>query len=183
MQIYPQGSGDSDGLEAEAGDADALEAEVAHTEPQALSRSLGRTKSLDPRSYMLRGDSEGRVHYKQYPTSAQLLSKADLQRVKFPRHNVPVTSAPVWCDETIEGQIRGGIPKVSSHPEGLSDLASMQAAAEPMASPFARYSSNHVPQSSTYACLTVWQLVLLCCCVTAFDSPLCERKLCIDCHV
>lgn len=170
MQIYPHGSGDLDGLEAEAGDADALEAEVAHTEPQALSQSLGRTKSLDPRSYMLRGDSEGRVHHKAYPTSAQLLSEADLQRVKFPRHHAPVTSAPVWCVETMEGQIRGGIPKVSSHPEGLSDLASMQAAAGPMASPFARYCSYHVAQSASYVCLacrTFWQLLLLCCFVTA----------------
>ena len=119
---------------------DTLVAEAAQLEPQALtSRSLGRAKSLDPKAYLLAPGSEGRVHSKVYPTPTQLLSSANLPRVRFPRSHAPVTSAPLWDVDNMEAQIRGGLPKVLSHPDNLSDLASIAAVPEPSTSPFARY--------------------------------------------
>ena len=127
LQIYPQGSGDSD----------ALEAEPDQLEPPTLSRSLGRAKSLDPKTYMLTAESEGRVHSKAYPTSSQLQAGSNLSRFKFPKIHAPVTSAPVWVVEDLEGQIHGGLPKAASHPDNLADLANI-GATDAVSSPFAR---------------------------------------------
>ena len=114
-------------------------AEAAQLEPQTLtSRTMGRARSLHPKAYMLAAESEGRVHSKVYPTTTQLLSKAKLPRVQFPRTYAPVTSAPLWDVDNMESQIRGGLPRVLSHPDNLSDLASIGALPEPITSPFAR---------------------------------------------
>jgi hypothetical protein len=132
VQIYPHGSGDES-------DLDTLVAEAAQLERETLtSRTLGRAKSLDPKAYLVAAGSEGRVHGKVYPTTTQLLSKANLPRVQFPRSYAPVTSAPLWDVDNMEAQIRGGMPKVLSHPDNLSDLASIAAVPEPITSPFAR---------------------------------------------
>lgn len=132
LQIYPHGCEDEL-------DLDTLVAQAAQVEPQTLtSRTLGRAKSLDPKSYMLAAESEGRVHNKVYPTSTQLLSKAKLPRVQFPRAHAPVTSAPLWDVDNMEAQIRGGLPKVLSHTDNSSDLASIGAVPEPITTPFAR---------------------------------------------
>ncbi|KAA6418503.1 MAG: DNA-binding phosphatase 1 [Trebouxia sp. A1-2] len=128
-KIYPHGCEDEL-------DLDTLEVEPARREPQTLvSQTLGRAKSLDPKSYMLTAESEGRVHSKVYPTTTQLLSKAKLPRVQFPRTHAPVTSVPLWDADSMEAQVRGGLPRVLSHPENLSDLASIDAAPEPITSP------------------------------------------------
>ncbi len=132
LQIYPHGCEDEL-------DWDTPEAKAAQLEPQTLtSQTLGRAKSLDPKAYLLAAGSEGRVHSKVYPTTTQLLSKAKLPRVQFPRSHAPVTSAPLWDVDNMEAQIRGGLPKVLSHPDNLSDLASIGAVPEPITSPFAR---------------------------------------------
>lgn len=129
-KIYPHGCEDESDLNAE-------EMEAAHLEPKSR-QTMGRAKSLDPKTYMLAVASEGRVHNKVYPTTTQLLSKAKLPRVQFPRTYAPVTSAPLWDVDNMEAQIRGGLPKVLSHPENLSDLANIGAMPEPITSPFAR---------------------------------------------
>lgn len=131
-KIYPHGCEDELHL-------DTPEAEAAQLEPQTLpSRVLGRAKSLDPRAHLLAAGPEGRVHSKVYPTTTQLLSTAKLPRVQFPRSHAPVTSAPLWDVDNMEARVRAGLPKVLSHPDNLSDLASIAGVPEPITSPFAR---------------------------------------------
>ncbi|DBA83614.1 hypothetical protein WJX77_004133 [Trebouxia sp. C0004] len=131
-KIYPHGCEDESDLET-------LVVGNAQLEPHTLtSRRLGRAKSLNPKAYKPAAESQGRVHSKVYPTTTQLLSKAKLPRVQFPRTYAPVTSAPLWDVDNMEAQIRGGLPKVLSHPDNLADLASVAALPEAITSPFAR---------------------------------------------
>lgn len=75
------------------------------------------------------------MHSKAYPTTSQLRSGAKLPRVEFPKVHAAVFSAPDWAGEKMEGQMRGGFPRVSSHPENLADLAAVAAAID---TPFTR---------------------------------------------
>lgn len=119
MQIYPHGAEE---------EVDSLEADLPEASQQLLPGSNSRPR---PSSASM----EGRVHSKAYPTRSQLLSGANLSRVEFPKGHAPVFSAPGWAGEHMEGQVRGGFPRVSSHPENLADLAAAAAATD---SPFAR---------------------------------------------
>lgn len=127
LQIYPHGSDE---------ESDTLEADFPETSPQLLPPSL--TLESDPRLHSSVDLKEGRVHSKAYPTSSQLRSGAKLPRVEFPKVHAAVFSAPDWAGEKMEGQMRGGFPRVSSHPENLADLA---AAASAKDTPFARCGS------------------------------------------
>ena len=130
LQIYPHGSGD----------LNALDLDHPEIVPQIHTRVPNRNfpMSLDPTSYVLTEEAEGRIHSKAYPVSGSLLSRSPLARVQFPRVHAPVTSAPAWPVDPVEGRIRGGLPKVSSHPENLGHLSEMAAANGAIASPFAR---------------------------------------------
>lgn len=123
MQIYPHGSEE---------ELDTLEADFPETSPQLVPPSL--TLESNPKTHSS-GSNEGRVHSKAYPTSSQLRSGAKLPRVEFPKVHAAVFSAPDWAGEKMEGQVRGGFPRVSSHPENLADLAAATAAVD---TPFAR---------------------------------------------
>ena len=127
LQIYPHGSGD----------LNALDLDHFEIVPQTYTRVPNRDfpMSLDTTSNMLTEEAEGRIHSKAYPVSGSLLSRSPLARVQFPRVHAPVTSAPV---DLVGGRVRGGLPKVSSHPENLGHLSEMAAANGAIASPFAR---------------------------------------------
>ena len=127
LQIYPHGSGD----------LNALDFDHPEIVPQTHTRVPNRDfpMYLGPTSNMLTEGAEGRIHSKAYPVSGSLLSRSPLARVQFPRVHAPVTSAPV---DPVEGRVRGGLPKVSSHPENLEHLSEMAAANGAIASPFAR---------------------------------------------
>ena len=119
LQIYPQGSGDSD-----ASEADVTEASLSIL-PPSLSKAAS---SSMPKSQASSALHEGRVHSKAYPTSSELLS-GNWPRIEFPKSHAPVFSAPEWAVQSLEGQIRGGFPRVASHPENLADLAATAAPA------------------------------------------------------
>ena len=118
------------GAEEEVG---GLEEDQPEASQQLLTSSSSLRSSSRPQSSSAL--KEGRVHSKAYPTSSQLLSTASLPRVEFPKLHVPVFSAPDRAGEHMEGQVRGGFPRVSSHPENLADLAAAAAATDV---PFAR---------------------------------------------
>ena len=124
MQIYPHGAEE---------DADSQETDL----PEALQQLLPLSLSLEsnPRPRPSSASMEGRVHRKAYPTSSELLSAANLPRVEFPKLHAPVFSVPDWAGEHMEGQVRGGFPRISSHPENLADLAAAIASTD---NPFAR---------------------------------------------
>ena len=124
IQIYPHGSDE---------EVEVLEADLPEVSNQLLppSPSLGS----NPGKHSSSASKEGRVHSKAYPTSSLLLSVASLPRVEFPKMHAPVFSAPDWADEHMEGQVRGGFPRVSSHPENLAGLAAATAAID---TPFSR---------------------------------------------
>ncbi|KAL3130731.1 hypothetical protein ABBQ38_000078 [Trebouxia sp. C0009 RCD-2024] len=127
-KIYPHGSDE----EADSPKADLPE--TPRERHQILPASL--SQELNPRPHASAALHEGRVHSGAYPTSSQLLSEASLPRVEFPKLHAAVTSAPDWGEEHMEGQVRGGFPRVSSHPENLAGLA---AVATMMESPFSRH--------------------------------------------
>lgn len=154
MQIYPHGAEE---------EADGLEADLPEASQQLLppSLSLGANPSSRPSSASM----EGRVHSKAYPTSGELMSGAILPRVEFPKLHAPVFSAPDWAGEDMEGQVRGGLPRVSSHPENLANLAAATGYTD---DPFARCAfvlfscvtiSSLLPASilgNAFCCVSLW---------------------------
>lgn len=143
LQIYPHGSDE----EADSPKADLPE--TPRERHQILPASL--SQELNPRPHASAALHEGRVHSGAYPTSSQLLSEASLPRVEFPKLHAAVTSAPDWGEEHMEGQVRGGFPRVSSHPENLAGLA---AVATMMESPFSRCALPALRLPDTGICLS-----------------------------